>query len=274
MDRYRLKARRAARASRRTKKEKRSKKQMKIDLSNYEQINIYNASGVIFSTVRGGFERAEIDGERAKSYYKNVVYNIELPAERIRSARKLNLEKGDIFDISYIPQDRYTIRNGRALYIPAELVAVRALGEFLAMEANGEKNYLTIYKFEFCAPQSIDEPQILRIICDNYTLQPGERFGEYYGADEAHACVAPFDSAKYAERRGIPAEKGIIKRWLSPVVYNSFIVKSDYYTRTEKDSERLEREKIADIINACLYNKSVSHYDIAKMLEKLNISIK
>ena len=247
---------------------------MKIDLSNYEQINIYNASGVIFSTVRGGFERAEIDGEKVKSYYKNLVSSVELPAERIRSARKLNFDKGDVFEIAYYPKDRYTIRNGRALYIPAELVRVSPLGEFLALAHDGEKDFLTVYKLDFTTPQTVDEPQFKRIICDNYTLQPGERFGEYYGADEARACVAPFDSSEYAERRGIPAEKGVIKRWLAPVVYNSFIVKSDYYTRTEKDAERLERERIADIINTCLYNKTVSHYDIAKMLEKLNITIK
>lgn len=52
-------------------------------------------------------------------------------------------------------------------------------------------------------------------------------------------------------------------------------VESDFYTRTEKTKERLYREKLADIISECLYTgKDVSHYEIERMLEKLNITIK
>ena len=49
---------------------------------------------------------------------------------------------------------------------------------------------------------------------------------------------------------------------------------SDYYTRTEKTDDRLLREKIAEIISDCTYNKHISHYEVEKMLEKLNITIK
>lgn len=52
-------------------------------------------------------------------------------------------------------------------------------------------------------------------------------------------------------------------------------VESDYYTRTEKTDERLYREKLAEIISECLWgNHQVSHYEVAKMLEKLDITIK
>lgn len=52
-------------------------------------------------------------------------------------------------------------------------------------------------------------------------------------------------------------------------------VDSDYYTRTEKTDERLYREKLAEIISECLYgDRYVSHYEVAKMLEKLDITIK
>lgn len=52
-------------------------------------------------------------------------------------------------------------------------------------------------------------------------------------------------------------------------------VESDYYTRTEKTEERLYREKLADIISECLYiGKDVSHYEVERMLEKLDIAIK
>lgn len=52
-------------------------------------------------------------------------------------------------------------------------------------------------------------------------------------------------------------------------------VDSDYYTRTEKTEERLYREKLADIISECMYSgKSISHYEVEKLLEKLDITIK
>jgi hypothetical protein len=53
------------------------------------------------------------------------------------------------------------------------------------------------------------------------------------------------------------------------------MVKSDYYTRTEKTNERLYREKLAGIISECLFSgKHVSHYEVEEMLKRLEITIK
>jgi hypothetical protein len=249
---------------------------MKINLDRYETINIYNKNGVIFSTVRGGFERATIDGEKCRSHYSSTVNTIDLPIENIRNAQKLNFYKNDVFSIRYIPSDRYSIRSGRSLYIPDRFISVEPLGDFLALEANGEKDFLTLYKFTFSNPQTVSEPHHERIICDNYTLEEGEAFGGGFGKDKKHAVISTFDTTDNAffKRSGQAAEKGIIKHYLQDVIYNDFIVKSDYYTRTEKDEARREREKIADIINTCLYNKTVSHFDVENIMKKLNISIK
>ena len=52
-------------------------------------------------------------------------------------------------------------------------------------------------------------------------------------------------------------------------------VESDYYIRTEKDDDRLYREKLASIISECMYaGKDISHYEVEQMLKKLNITIK
>lgn len=52
-------------------------------------------------------------------------------------------------------------------------------------------------------------------------------------------------------------------------------VESDYYTRTEKTDERLYREKLANIISECMYSgKEISHYEVERLLEKLDITIK
>lgn len=249
---------------------------MKFNINNYEQINIYNDNGVVFSTIRGGFERATIKDGKAQTHYNNTVYEIDLPIDKIRNARKNDLAKNDVFTINYMPKDRYDIRNGKALYIPTKYITVENIGEYLSIETSGEKGFLTLYKFTFSNPQTISEPQFERIICDNYTLSENERFSSGCGKDKKHACISTFDTSEniFYKKSGRPAEKGIIKRYYADIVYNSFLVKSDYYTRTEKDAARVEREKIAAIINDCLYNKTISHYDVEKMLDKLNISIK
>lgn len=248
---------------------------MKFKIDRYEQINIYNENGVIFSTIRNGFERATIKDGKAQTHYSNTVYEIDLPIDNIRNARKIDLTKNDVFTISYMPENRYGIRNGKALYIPTKYITVENIGEYLIIETSGEKDFLTLYKFTFAFPQTINEPQFERIICDNYTLSENERFSSGYGKDKDHACISTFDTSEstFYKKSGRPAEKGIIKRYYGDIVYDSFFVKSDCYTRTEKDAARIEREKIAEIINSCLYNKTVSHYDVEKIMEKLKISL-
>lgn len=52
-------------------------------------------------------------------------------------------------------------------------------------------------------------------------------------------------------------------------------VESDFYTRTELSPERQMQEKIAAIITDCLYgNKNVNHYEVEKIMEYLDITIK
>lgn len=52
-------------------------------------------------------------------------------------------------------------------------------------------------------------------------------------------------------------------------------VDSDFYTRTEKTEDRLYRERLAQVISDCLYSgKHISHYEVERLLEKLDITIK
>ena len=52
-------------------------------------------------------------------------------------------------------------------------------------------------------------------------------------------------------------------------------VESDFYTRTELSPERQMQEKIAAIMTDCLYgNKNVNHYEVEKIMEYLDITIK
>ena len=70
-------------------------------------------------------------------------------------------------------------------------------------------------------------------------------------------------------------ETCVYKRWLTYEKITEIELKSDYYTRTEKDEARLYREQIAEIMTELGYNgKSISHYEVARFMEKLNITIK
>ena len=70
-------------------------------------------------------------------------------------------------------------------------------------------------------------------------------------------------------------ESNVIKRYLTYDAVTEMTIDSDFYTRTEKTEDRLEREKIAEIISSCLYgDKTVSHYEVEAMMKKLNITIK
>ena len=67
----------------------------------------------------------------------------------------------------------------------------------------------------------------------------------------------------------------MIKRYLTYDAVTEMTIDSDFYTRTEKTEDRLEREKIAEIISSCLYgDKTVSHYEVEALMKKLNITIK
>ena len=102
---------------------------MKIDISVYEQINIYNNNGVIFTTERGGLHRATIDSKKNKILPGDVIYNIELSTNSIRAARSISFLKNDVFTIKY-SASRYSFKNGKALYIPASYIDVESLEKF------------------------------------------------------------------------------------------------------------------------------------------------
>jgi hypothetical protein len=66
----------------------------------------------------------------------------------------------------------------------------------------------------------------------------------------------------------------MIHEWTSEQEDFDNVYASDCYTRQEKDSARADRERIANAINEVLGRHTVSHYDVAKLLEKLTIEVK
>lgn len=229
---------------------------MKINgnAANYNNLFIYDNNGIIFETCRPN----DID--------------IELSDLEIRNARKANFDKNDCFEMKSIKNNDYRYyANGKDLYIPASIFELVSVEEKMHMQHDGEKNYKNTYTF------------ILHCNAHKYTkhwekvtdLPKDMPLSEYdangkFGSGFSKDCNMYDFSTNYKTK-----EEYITKKWLTYDIVTELVVDSDYYTRTEKDDARLEREKIADILTECCYTGThISHYEVARILEKLNITIK
>lgn len=101
---------------------------------NYASLNIYNADTekVLYTTCR-------LTGSTSLDF--------DLYIDNIRSARKLNLKKNDIFEVK-TTKDTF-LNNGKDLYIPDTIIKIVSQEEKLALEANGCKDYKQVYTIEF-----------------------------------------------------------------------------------------------------------------------------
>lgn len=87
--------------------------------------------------------------------------------------------------------------------------------------------------------------------------------------------VIKVEENKHFEANGETCYKDVYTLKLNYLNGEEIKVESDYYTRTEKTEERLYRERLAEIISECMYdNKSISHFEVEKLLEKVDIIIK
>lgn len=103
---------------------------------NYASLNIYNADTekVLYTTCR-------LTGSTSLDFDLYIDSNI-------RSARKLNLKKNDIFEVKTTTKDTF-MNNGKDLYIPDAIIKIVSQEEKLALEANGCKDYKQVYAIEF-----------------------------------------------------------------------------------------------------------------------------
>ena len=221
--------------------------------ANYNNILIYDGENIIFQTCR-----------------PNDI-NLELFEIDIRNARKINFSKGDCFETKSNEKSDSYFRNGKDLYVPASIFELVSKVEKLAFNTNGEKNYKDTYTFKLnCKAYKYNQhfekitdlPEKMPLI----EYDPNGKFGSGYSKN-----FNMYDTATNYKT----GETYVMKRWLTYDTVNELVIDCDYYTRTEKSPERLEREKIANILTSCVYSgKTISHYEVEKMLEKVNITIK
>lgn len=220
----------------------------------YNNLYVYEGENILFHTCR--------------PYDLNIEIN-DLP---IRNARKVDFNKGDVFEVKAPKNEDGFMRNGKDLYIPSSIISVKSEGEKLMLNANGEKDYKTIYVLGFNCEAFRWEKHIEKV-----TDLPHDKSLEEYDKEGKWSSGFSKECNTYeVSTHPKTGETVIFKRYLTYDKKTEITVESDFYTRTEKDTDRIEREKIAEIISECLYSKNttVSHYEVAAMLKKLNISIK
>lgn len=221
--------------------------------TNYDAMYIYNPeNGVIFKTVRP------------------YDWEIELEGLAIRNARKINFAKGDCFTVATDEKDRFYGRNGKDLYIPDSILEVVSITEKQAATISGETNYKNVYELRVhcAAHQWIEHREIIENFPEKTPIteyDPRGVWGEGYRRNTNTYHI--FTHWKTNETK-------VVKQWLTWDTITSATLESDYYTRSEKTADRIEREKIAAAINDALNGKRISHYDVEKLLEVVDIKVK
>lgn len=229
---------------------------MKINnfTANYNNLFVYDGENIIFETCRPN----DIDIE---------LLNIE-----IRSARKANFTKNDCFEMKSTKNNEYRyFSNGKDLYIPVSIFELISVEEKEHLKHDGETNYKNTYCFKInCEAYKYNKHwEKVTDLPSNMPLSeydPNGKFGGGFSKD-----FNMYDTHTNFKTK----EEYICKKWLTYDRVTELTIDSDFYTRTEKDAGREERERIAEIMTECCYsNTYISHYEVARILEKLNITIK
>lgn len=246
-----------------------------INYPSIKKIIIYGNGKKLFNLDNGYFEEYAESNGKYSSVYDGRIDTITLSVKP-KNALKENLNRTDNYLLKYTGQ--YSFENGHTLYIHESEISVTDDGEKLAIEHNGEKNYIHAFTLHFKYGVTMTRCKYEKIPCEEKWTLPNNKqwtWGDGYGRDYEHAKVQTYDLTETLIRfnKSIENAKGIIVRWVETETVYNVPTAEKYYCRTEKDSERKYREKIAEIINS-VTNKHISHYDVEKLLNVLDIKIK
>lgn len=246
---------------------------MRINIDEFSRLVVYDDGKILFErdldlNAVGTFE----NGKYSSKYFDRIDF-FNLPD--VKNARKENLFRKDCYFLKYtVPYMTWEKRT--ALYIHVSCIDFEDLGEHVASEYNGQTNYLHYYRLHF--------PDGFRYKHRNYEkLNVPEDWKLPEGAtwDNGRNCYKPVSEADLAfdkhftEVTGRPVEPyNMIHEWTTEEYGYDVVYSSNQFTRIEYDKERQERERIADVMNEALGRNKISHYDVAKLLEKLTIQIK
>ncbi|SFB10135.1 hypothetical protein [Selenomonas ruminantium] len=181
--------------------------------------------------------------------YHGIVIDSNL---KIRNARKLNLEKNDVF--------AYKEGENKSLYIPTDVSLVGT-----------EKKVETRYGYHLYNKYEVLHPVEVEIMGINeISKEESDRLCNEWGRTTHYADGIHYET-KYREASFIGNESWLlIQRFtmVLPYFYHlefNEIIRSDFYKKTDG---------IADKINGILHRKILSHYDIGELLNHFDITEK
>ena len=241
-----------------------------------DTIIIYGGGQILLKKNRDFFKMQ--NGEMLFFYLKNEPKN----------ARKENLNRKDNYFLKYDDiYGSYYKERKTALYIHESEIKVSGPVEKLSFEHDGEKNYKNEYNLYFV---NGGRKRVLNVeklnVPGNWTIPKEEVsagahwynfLGDYNNSYEIVTEEEQKRLKNWRTKKGLPApEPYNLKHWyFTEEDFSVNTVESDYYTRTEYDAARIERNKLASRFNEILgHNKGFSHYDIQKLLNVFDITEK
>lgn len=243
----------------------------RIYTETFSRIVVYDNGKILFDKGRNLSEVGTFENGKFSRAYGDRIEFFNLP--EVKNARKENLFRKDCYFLKYT-DPVLTWERKQALYIHVSCIEFEDLGEHVSSAHDGETNYLHYYRLHF--------PDGYRYRKRNYkrmNVPKDWKLPEGASWDHGPNCYRPVDDTSLAEslaeKHGKPFEPfNMIHEWTTEEYGYDNVYSSDYVTRTEYDSAREDRERIANAINEALGRHTVSHYDVAKLLEKLTIEVK
>jgi hypothetical protein len=245
--------------------------EVSCEYSSIRKIIIYGHGEKLYQAGNGYFQECRSKDGKISEVYDGKPVAITLGTEP-KQARKENLSRKDNYFLKY--HGDYSWESGLILYIHESEISVSPAGEYLAFENRGEANYKKAVRLHFTHGATMRRLKLERVpeAGKDFTPPEGCKWSKDYSRDPQHPNYDVIYPRPWADQPG-PAE--VVKRWLENETVFDFLAQCDGYSRTEKTPERLQREKLAKMMNeAGLFRGNVSHYDIEEMLKIFDISVK
>lgn len=238
-----------------------------FNTTDIEKLIIYgDGKKYLEKTIDINLIRKLINGKPCASRDKIVRIHLE---KEVKRARKENLDRNDNYTISY----KMRFEHRTTVYIHISEVEFEDLGEYVVSEHNGEKNYKHIYRVRFKHGAEGMFYHAERITVPKGWTIPREEIARGAQWSETYNIAAPTYQPITNPQERLREECTLVKRYVDFGPVEETCYASDF-CRIEKDEARIEREKIAEVMNMALGDHRISHFDIERMLKVLNITIK
>ena len=242
------------------------------EYENIRQIIIYGHGEKLYTAARGSLEESRIRNGKISMVYNGKIRGIYLATEPKR-ARKENLNRTDNYFLTY--HGNYSWEHGLTLYIHESEISVSHVGEYVAFCHNGETNYKTAVNLHFNNGASVHRLKMEKLpeAGKDFTPPDGCKWRDAYSPDPEHPNYDLIYPGRLTGEESAPV---VVKKWIQREIVHDVLIESTFYTRTEKEPERLERDRIAEAMTVALNSSrfSFSHYDVEKLLKVFNITFK